>query len=82
MTLNIQNFKTCCLLAEEDEEERNIVPEALLGKGLPNYFLRHNILVGSWADVMLNSEQIPCCLSPQLGTELGSWFFFFFPGQS
>lgn len=36
-----------------------------------NYFLRHNIQTGSWADAMLNSELISL-LGSHLYTELGS----------
>jgi hypothetical protein len=67
-------------MAEEESEEGKIVLEALLGESLLNYFLKHDILKGSWDEVILNYEIISLILphlGPQffflLGVELRAW---------
>ena len=68
-TWHIGNFLFSFLW--QPKKERKIVLEALLEGYTINYFLRHNIQTGSWADAMLNSELISL-LGSHLQTELGS----------
>eukprot|EP00069_Balaena_mysticetus_P019164 bmy_11886T0 len=55
--------------ALKQKRESKIVLEALVEENMPNYFLRHNIRTGSWANAMLNSELVSL-LRPHLDHSL------------